>query len=307
MFTSQQLTFSFLKPLFMWFIAFGITATIPACSRNQHQFNPHTFRFERTGVRQTPVARQSSADKSPSSPGPGSDAASEAAPAIGQYYRLYLVAADHPNSTAQGYKLRYAPTDKCAELVNLLYPGFGPGGSNKVMYILYSRQDAWQSAYRIIEDMDLPAVEPPVGNTTEQVPASQTWARAVGLIYSSKYPRTVDQQLRESINDLLARTVDNKSQPAQIRWAATIIAGQMLTFDPPDYTAAVDLFSTAETLAAGNSYKEMVARYHQLRARRDIHGKGSIKQQLNESLRQFDKYRQSQCYQSMAALTEKTR
>ncbi|MFA5863615.1 MAG: hypothetical protein WC975_02905 [Phycisphaerae bacterium] len=283
------------------------------CQSGSYEYNWRTLRFEQVGPRaryQIDVSHEkkgSAEDEDMGQiPPPGNPSGGEltrkqqSAFAKGRLYRFYLgdQTVDKNASMPELYVVRQTTPDKLAELLSLIYPGQGPGGSDRLRFIIYADEKILEKAQSFASRLDVPAQKNKPENLSD-------WDLAIGLIYGSEFPRKLDSDARFRIVSMLNRIMDDRSAQVAVRWAAGIIASDLYSrFDPRDSVAASATLSRLSKVVRGQDYKAMVVRYHHLQ---QLMARGqtlTAKKQAQDALNYFQKWEDTNCYQSIRNIVE---
>lgn len=295
------------------------------CSDNttRHTFNWQTFRFEAEGPRKTASPASTSSESSSESSAslepsytpaeqalrndnPGfarndeparaepvkKSSMSESTPMI---YRVYITA-DKPSDALPSDSVivaARAPIEKLSELLQVICPGKGPGGSSRVQYVVYSDFDGFTLGKRFATMLDAPSNE-------DGGPNVDTWQRAIGRIYASEFPRRLDKDIRVQAVNELSRLADDQLADSEKRFAAAVLGAYLCQrFDPKDFRTAETLLTTASKSVPAGSILSLIGRYHQIRM---LHTQGKTLQATNlvrQTLTEFSSMSESTCYQDI--------
>jgi len=296
-----------------------VVLSMVGCRTDRYEFNPQTFKFERTYVEAYPIAGSGEAGEAvefyPAAPSKAVGAAPlppETQPVAVQqaaatdFLQLSLATADAARPDAS-VVLQRAPADKCAHLLQILYPGAGPGGTGTWAFILYSDSRIGQKARDMAHLLDEPAVEPAEAPDAGKLSPQPAWRVAIGLIYASQFPRRVSASLRDRVRSRLDAVIDAETTAMRQRWAAALIAARLMLFEPKDTSAAAAYLQRGKSFSEADSYEAMVVRYHHLRLWKFTQPRDAFRGRLQQALRQFTRYNQSECYRLIEALSEQKR
>jgi len=201
------------------------------------------------------------------------------------------------------YVAHHAPVEKLAELVQLLYPGKGPGGSDRVQFIVYADAGVWGSAKRFAELLDhAGSVESSLG---------QLWPDALGRLYKSNFPRKLDRQDRTLVMNMFNRIAGGQSSDPDLRWGSGVIMAHLAArYDPKDYTTASAALALADKVVRRGGYREMVIRYHRIRhliarGRRVKAVQARAIAKAREALDAYHAFRNTSCYQMIRTISRR--
>jgi hypothetical protein len=281
--------------------------TTPGCQSGSREFNWQTFRYEQVGPR---VVYRPAAEKprtledlgefpaSARKPAPVTSAEQDLAYLKTQTFRLYI-GSELPKQSEAGENFclaRKAPVDKLADVLSLLYPAQGPGGSETFRYLLYRNEDVLSQAKNMAERLDAA----PIVLDADHSPTvdQSSWELALGFLYGSDYPRKLDPALRSRVVLLLNQVIENPAADRQLRWAAAILAGNLQArFEPKDYVVAGATFSRAADFTPGPSYQAMVARFHAVRLLLARNQQLTAKNQAMNAVDYFRDWQYTECYE----------
>ncbi len=278
------------------------------CNWRRYEFNWQTFRFEQVGMSNRRPAAQS---KSPQElvkeqgqiPPKSTEPKQELSPKerrsllAGRVYRLYLGRGDtNSGIPAENFVvIKYAPVDKLAELLSLVYPGEGPGGSVRLRFILYKDAEIWTQAKKFAKHIDVK-----VWRAEQTGQNDSDWQTAIGMIYASEFPRKLDPDVRFKIISRLNRIVSDPQIDSPDRWASAIIIAYLNSeYDPRDFTAANANLSLAGRIIRGREYQMLVVCYHQIRLMYERGERLQAKKLCQQSLDSFRALENTECYQSI--------
>ncbi len=298
----------------------GVSA---GCS--EYEYNRRTMRFERVGPRPRPQVASGTQETAANS-----EADSENEPEIGQVpppatrapanmstkqrrsfakgeiYRLYIgdESSKETLSPQNLYLVKQTSPEKLAELLVMLYPAEGPGGSKRLSFLLYSNQEIWDRAKAMAPRLDVAPQQTESGKLSLNKGLTP-WDQAIGLIYGSDFPRQMDSDVRFRVTNLLNQIIKDPAEKTELRWAAGVIAGTLQTrFNPKDYVAAKALLSQAGNFARGRDFKALVIRYHYIR---QLAARGqdlAAQKQAQDALNEFQTWENTYCYQSIRRMME---
>ena len=272
------------------YLTFMVCLAVFGCS--DQEYNWRTMRFERVGPRSRFITK-TSAEQNKTLEDMGqipekAQVSPQAKPPISSLdvYRLYI--SDQSQQKGQGwqdfYIVRNAPPEKLAELLAMLFPGQGPGGSERTRWIVYTDDTTASKAQDFARYLD--------------ASGKSNWDQALGYLYASSFPRKMDTDTRYRIVSLLNRVMADRSQKSDLRWSAGIIAANLYTYyDPKDFIAASASLAQSSGTVSKSDYKNMVVRYHQLRLLQSKGLKSSARMQAQEALSEFQKWENTDCYQ----------
>jgi hypothetical protein len=302
------------KDLFMVITVLGWAVLAGCESGRQSEFNWRTFRFETVGPRTRPQgtpAKEGEIEQIPPSAQKTSAQMTPKQKTIyekGEIFRLYIGDPSTQSNTATGniYIARQTTPDKLAELLVLLYPGQGPGGSDRLRFLLYSDESTWEKAKAFAPRLDaVPQTLKSDGNGTTEVKPVEDWMQAIGLIYGSEYPRRVDADLRVRITSLLNHVLEDPSANTELRWAAAVLSANLnARFDPKDYLAASAALSQGLRLVGKQDYQALVIRYHYIKQLAARDQKLAAKKQAQDSLNYFQAWEGTDCFHFMRNIVE---
>ncbi len=285
------------------------------CQSNQsYEFNWRTFRFEAVGPRERPqatTAREGELEQIPPSAQKTSAQMTQKQKTVyekGEIHRFYIGdSTTSKNTTDENiYIVKQTTPDKLAETLGLLYPGQGPGGSDRLRFLLYSDEGTWEKAKAFAARLDVAAQQvKPDGSLAGDVKNLPEWDQAIGLIYGSEFPRRVDPETRVRITSLLNHVLEDPSAGTDLRWGAAIISATLnARFDPKDYIAASAALSQGLRLAGKQDYKAMVIRYHYIKQLLAREQKLTAKKQAQDFLNYFQSWENTDCYHFVRAIVE---
>jgi hypothetical protein len=311
-----------------WWIAVCgcVLAVLWGCeSGSRYEFNRRTFRFERVGPRSRPLNRtgtETAGGGQESAAGNLTEGEQIPPPATrtpanlsqrqkGVVERSRVTILYLGNETVQKkpgqqdlYVVRQTTPDKLAELLVLLYPGDGPGGSDRLRFISYAGDRVWEMARAAAPSFDVAPQKIEPGATLD-VGAAGRWNLALGLIYGSDFPRRIESDARFRILSLLNQIVKDLSAPADRRWAAAVLAAALQTrYEPRDFVAASATLSQALRFTGRQDYRALVVRYHYIR---QLLARGqalAARKQAQDALNYFQSQEDTNCYQFLRTIVE---
>jgi hypothetical protein len=290
-------------------------ACCAGCESNRSQeFNWRTFRFEAVGPRERPqktVAKEGELDQIPPPAQKTSAQMTSKQKKVyekGEINRLYIgdATASKDASADNLYIAKQTTPDKLAELLTLLYPGQGPGGSDRLRFLLYSDETTWEKAKAFAPRLDVAAQQiKPDGTPVVDTKTLPEWDLAIGLIYGSEFPRRVDPDIRVRVISLLNHVLEYPSAQADLRWGAAIISSNLnARFDPKDYIAASATLSQGLRLTGKQDYKAMVIRYHHIKQLLGREQKLTARKQAQDFLNYFQNWDTTDCYHFVQTIVE---
>lgn len=302
-------------------VAWGCLAALgPGCG--QYEFNRRTFRFEQVGPRSRPAVRagaeapadasaQTNATMGEQIPPPAAKAPVRLSPRQkatfekGKVFTLYLGDESVEKKPGQSdlYLVKQATPDKLAELLVLLFPGDGPGGSVRLRFISYSDEQTWAQAMAFASRLDVAAIRIQPGIGLPETAAE--WDLAIGLVYGSEFPRKMDPDIRFRAVSLLNHILKDPGAGAEQRWAAGILAATLQTrFEPRDLVAASATLSQTLRLTSKQDYKALVIRYHYIR---QLMARGqtlTARRHAQDALNYFQGLDDTNCYRFLRTIVE---
>jgi len=273
-------------------------ASVGGC-RGQ-DFNWDTFRFERTSPRDRssePVTMRvpPPAARPEPAPRPRREAVDDER---GRIYRLYVTrnAELEAETGARVQVVGDAPVEKLADILWLMYPGEGPGGSRDTRYIVYLNSEVRDLAAAYAGLLD-------VGEPAEGEGGNAVWAEALSALYASEFPRKLDQASRLRAVGRLERVAQDPQAERELRWGAGILLWYVNTrFDPKDRAAASTGLALAARAATGDAYGTMVVRLHEIR---DLMARKTgmrAMQKAREALVEFESLNGTACYKMIESV-----
>jgi hypothetical protein len=282
------------------------------CQSGRQEFNWKTFRFERLGPRdvyrpKAETGEPSTLEELGTMPPPGrsttpelSGAGRQSAYERSQICRLYI-SRQPPKSFAEGeysYVAKWAPVDRLSEILVLLYPAQGPGGDERIRYLLYRSENVMEKAKAMAVRLDVQAI-----GVNEARGDISTWNLALGLLYSSEFPRKIDVNRRAHVVALLNQVIENPTEDSHMRWAAALIAGHLeMMYSPQDYVLAGASFSRSLDFTSGPSYEGMASQYHMAKLLLVRHQRISAKKQAMDALNFYQKWESTECYERLRGI-----
>jgi hypothetical protein len=283
-------------------IAGVVMVSALGCRTESSEFNWKTFRWEQVGPRNHPriIAEDGELiEQMPESPKPNLTAKRQTAFAKSQIVRLYLCSKT-PTSIEEGsyYLTKNAPVDKLSDLLSILYPGEGPGGSEEIRYMLYRSDAVWERAKAFASVLDISSIDKGTYVTDQG-----SWETALGLLYGSEYPRKLDAGTRARIVSHLTHVTQDVSADRRIRWAAAILAGNLSArFDPKDYVLADAMFGEATELSPGDEFESMVTQYHHISLLVVMKQQLRAKKQAIDALNFYQRWASTECYERISMI-----
>lgn len=282
-----------------WMLIATVMVGVMGCGTDSQEFNWKTFRWERVGPRDRPrfaAADEAFPEQIPESGmvKPHLTEKQQSAFSKSQIIRLYICEKT-PTSIGQGsyYLATQAPVDKLADLLAILYPAQGPGGSEKIRYLLYRDEAIWERAKKFAERLDEAAIE-----QGTYVVGQGSWPTALGLLYGSEYPRKLAPETRKRVISHLNHVIGDESADREIRWAAAVLAGNLHgRFDPKDFVSASATFVEAMGFAPGDEFEALVVRYHHIQLLMVMNQPIKAKKQAIDALNYFQRWRNTECYE----------
>jgi hypothetical protein len=277
---------------------------VMGCQSDSREFNWRTFKFEQVGPRNHPriVAEDEEfPEQIPESgmPKPNLTAKQQTAYEKSQILRLYICS-EKPKSIAEDsyYLATQAPVDKLADLLENLFPAQGPGGSEKIRYLLYRNDVVWERAMKFASRLDVPPMDSSI-----YMSGQGAWESALGLLYGSEYPRKLDPETRKRVISNLNHVVSDESADRETRWAAAILAGNLhARFDPKDFVSADATFGEASELVPGDEFESLVVRYHHIHLLVAMNQPLKAKKQAIDAMNYFQKWENTECYERLGAI-----
>lgn len=282
------------------------------CQSDRQEFNWKTFRFERVGPRdvyrpKTEADRPTTLEELGMMPPPGrtttpelSGTGRQSAYERSQICRLYI-SKEPPKSFAEGeysYVAKWAPVDRLSEILVLLYPAQGPGGDERVRYLLYRSETVMEKAKFMASHLDVPAI-----GINEAKGDVLTWNLAIGLLYSSEFPRKIDVNRRSHVIALLNQVIENPAEDSTIRWASAIIAGYLeMQYSPQDFVLAGASVSRSLDFTSGPSYEGLVSQYHLAKLLLMRHQQLTLKKQAMDALNFYQRWENTECYERLRGM-----
>ncbi len=293
------------KKILILLVAILPVLTGGRCNCHRYEFNWQTFRFERLGhrlpqIRQDKQTREKLVREQKTIPPKGSSyqqnnlSRKEKKVLISaRLYRLYMGSKSAESAIPEENLiiLRHAPTDKLAELLEMLCPGEGPGGSVRLRFILYRDPTIWEQAKQFATKLDVPVwkrgkIEP------------NNWNTAIGMIYATHFPRKLEPEMRFKILSRLNQVITEQANDIKLRWASAIIAANINSqFEPRDLIAARAYLERAEKLARGNNYLALVTKYHEIKLLQLKRNKIKMMQLCQKTLDRYRLLENTECYQ----------
>jgi len=168
-------------------------------------------------------------------------------------------------------------------------------------YLLYRSDSVREEALEMAVRLDVPVIALEPGQTLDTDQSS--WDLALGLLYSSDYPRKLTPAVQARAISLLNQVVENPAADRRLRWASAILAGNLhMCFEPRDYISAGAPFARASDFLPGNSYQAMVTRFHTIRLLLARNQQVAAKQLAGEALDYFQKWENTECYEYLRSL-----
>jgi hypothetical protein len=185
-----------------------------------------------------------------------------------ELYRLELLsetAVAQTTGNISRLQVHHARASHLAEVLEMLLPGLGRGGTEQRYYLLYESKTVWSLAAHFAALLDAEPVDP--GTVTAASTPEATFAAGVGLILSSR--RLSTEQVRRA-ETLLVAVAQAESAERSMRWASAMLAGRLLSearFERFDFDGATEHFLIAQSYSQPTSFPQMVA----VLARADMH------------------------------------
>ncbi len=281
------------------------------CNCHRYEFNWQTFRFERVGkrlpqIRPDKQTREKLVKQQEIIPPKGKQTEhlgrlsqkQKRSILAGRVFRLYL----GNKGTSEGIPdenlviIGNACVDKLAELLELVYPGEGPGGSMRLRFILYRDGNIWQQAKEFAKELDVPMWK-------KDMEEDDDWKVSIGMIYGTRFPRKINPEMRFKILSRLNRLIKNPNNSIKRRWAGTIIASEINSrFEPRDFIAAGANLLLGEKIARGNSYWLLVTDYHRIKLLQMKREKLKMRRLCQETLDKYRVLENTECYQMILAM-----
>ena len=313
----------------VWMTGLALSLILGCQSGERYEFNRRTFRFERVGPRPRPTVasteepapapgKEGEMGRIPPRTGPGGTfhtingqrisprtepgtgpvaltPKQKSAYVRGRVQRLYIgdPTAESTIAPENLFVPKQTTPNPVAELLVVVFPGQGPGGSDRLRYLLYSNDEVWSRAKAFVRRLDVAPLKPDAGSD-----GRNTWDQAIGLVYGSEFPRRMDPQVRFRAVGLLNQVMADRSADLDLRWAAGLIAANLQSrFDPKDSIAASALLSRTSELVRGSDYRALVVRYHYLRQLEARDQKLTLRKKAEECLKTYRRWEDTDCYQ----------
>jgi hypothetical protein len=273
------------------------------CSSATQEYNWQTGRFEQVGPRDVyrhPAKTERTLDDLGDFPASPAKVAKPQPTANQQNrtYRLYVGSKLPQQSQADEnfYLAKQAPVSKLTEVLAVLYPGQGPGGSKDFRYMLYRNHSTLKDAVKMAALLDVAPLD--FENTSKLAGDQSHFENALGFLYGSDFPRKLDINVRAKIILLLDQVIENPALDRKLRWSAAILAGNLLArFGPRNYIRAKDNFSRASEFIPGDSYESLVAKFHSVQILMTNNQALTAKQQAMRAVNYFQNLQTTECYE----------
>ena len=155
-------------------------------------------------------------------------------------------------------ELRRASAAACAALLEMLYVPAGRSGSLSECYLLYENFAEFEGAVGFAPNLDLTIPE----DASAAVGAKTAFeAGAAGFLRILELGAVVDQPFIAGCERNLAEAAQSAELSPQLRWAAGILAGRLVSDYRYDYAAARSYYRQAERAAAPKSLENMTSRW----------------------------------------------
>ena len=214
-----------------------------------------------------------------------------------KFYQLILFTVRAPGEAPDG--IRYSVISKASakrvgEMLTVLYMPSGASGVAERWALIYPTRTEWETAGSWARAMDIAPIT--AANAVMPEDTAKYFEFGIGLLYGTV---PGDPEERDRLR-LVVSALDSAGQhltaPRPQRWAAGLIAGNLLMNRFFDYAAAIERYEQAEAVTPPGSLEQLMTYYQRAQAHIQLGEPDAAKSLLSQSLSEFDAFRNSEVF-----------
>ncbi len=211
------------------------------------------------------------------------------------FYQLVLLSEKAPANAPPGMKyhrVRKASAREVGEMVQQLVVPSGPVGREHRYTLLYRNQQEIKKACAWADEFDVAA------QSTGDVEKENDLREGVRLLYEAqdKVDYQKGNELVRRVLERLKQAINNENLENGKRWAAGMIAADLLIHKRYEYHRAAEIYRELEKYVTPGSYEQMLTWYKRARVMESTGRKDSAQRLVANMIAQFDQFSQTEVY-----------